>query len=71
MANVERIRERARLTTLLMKEDRDAVLLQLQELHRLMNEEPRLQLIAGHDRDQVDALVASKLLIRELVPKPN
>lgn len=71
MANVERIRERARLATLLMKEDRDAVLLQLQELNRLMKEEPSLQLIAGHDREQVDALIASKRLVREFIPKPN
>jgi glyoxylase-like metal-dependent hydrolase (beta-lactamase superfamily II) len=50
MRNVDLIRERARLvTSFFIKEDHDAVMLQLAELHRLHEAEPNLHIIPGHD----------------------
>jgi len=48
--NIDLVRERARLVTWwFLKEDRDAVMLQLAELNRLQREEPRLLIMPGHD----------------------
>jgi glyoxylase-like metal-dependent hydrolase (beta-lactamase superfamily II) len=60
--NVQDVRTRPRLATLVMGEDRDAVLLQLKELHRLAEAEPKLQLIPGHDKPWIDQLVAQGFL---------
>jgi glyoxylase-like metal-dependent hydrolase (beta-lactamase superfamily II) len=60
--NVQEVRTRARMVTMLMKEDRDAVLLQLKEINRLMTAEPKLQVIPGHDKGRIDALVAGGFL---------
>lgn len=50
MRNVDLVRERARLvTSYYIREDRDAVMLQLAELHRIHQAEPNLHIIPGHD----------------------
>jgi glyoxylase-like metal-dependent hydrolase (beta-lactamase superfamily II) len=60
--NVEEVRTRARLATLLIGEDRDGVLLQLQELHRLAAAEPKLKIIPGHDKPIIEGLTAGGFL---------
>ncbi len=60
--NVKEVRTRARIVTLLMGEDRDAVLLQLKELNRLAAAEPALQLVPGHDKPRIVELVAGGFL---------
>ena len=48
--NIDLVRERARLVTWwFLKEDRDAVMLQLAALNRLQHEEPNLFIMPGHD----------------------
>lgn len=65
LRNVELVRERARLVTqVFLQEDREGVLAQLAELHRLGTEQPALQLVPGHDGKVVDGLVASGALIK-------
>ena len=50
LRNVELVRERARLVTqFFIREDRDQVMLELAELHRLHEAEPKLNIIPGHD----------------------
>ncbi len=61
--NVEARRERARLATLLIREDRTAVLRQLAALDELRQAEPALHLVPGHDKAAVDALVRAGLLV--------
>lgn len=48
--NIDLVRERARLVTWwFLREDRDAVMLQLSELNRLQREEPAMLIMPGHD----------------------
>lgn len=48
--NIDLVRERARLVTWwFLREDRDAVMLQLAELNRLQRENPALLIMPGHD----------------------
>src|SRR5262249_50065040 len=61
-ANVTDLRERARLVTLLMGEDRNQVMLQLAELHRLYNDASEVRQVPGHDGVRVTEMVAAKLL---------
>jgi glyoxylase-like metal-dependent hydrolase (beta-lactamase superfamily II) len=50
LRNVELVRERARLvTSYFIREDHDAVMLELAELHRIHEAEPNLHIIPGHD----------------------
>ncbi len=66
MENVDRIRERNRLTTWLMtKENREQVFGQLVTLHNLHANEPGIHLVPGHDGAVIDALVTQKLMVRE------
>jgi glyoxylase-like metal-dependent hydrolase (beta-lactamase superfamily II) len=60
--NVEQQRERARLVTTIMTEDRNQVGLELRELHRLTQAEPKLTLVPGHDAAYIAKLVAAGLL---------
>lgn len=60
--NVQEVRTRARVVTLLMGEDRDGVLLQLQELNRLAAAEPKLTVVPGHDKPRIEQLVAGGFL---------
>jgi glyoxylase-like metal-dependent hydrolase (beta-lactamase superfamily II) len=63
--NIDKVRERARLVTwYFLNEDRDAVLLELAELHRLREAEPQLRLIPGHDGTVVNSLIEQKLVSR-------
>ncbi|MBZ5601666.1 MAG: MBL fold metallo-hydrolase [Acidobacteriia bacterium] len=64
MRNVENVRERPRfITTFMLHEDRDAVMLELAELHRLIEAEPKIHMLAGHDAAPIDALEKQGLLI--------
>lgn len=61
--NIDVQRERARLVTdFLIKEDRDAVMLQLAELKRLAEAEPKLAIMPGHDAVELDRFTRSRLL---------
>lgn len=62
LRNIENGRERARLVSLIMREDRTSVLWQLAELHRLRIAEPRLHMVPGHDGPAVEALLKQKAL---------
>lgn len=65
MRNVDNVRERPRLlTTFMLHEDRDAVMLQLAELHRLQSTEPNLHMLPGHDGVPIAALEKQGLLIQ-------
>ena len=62
--NDDVVRERARLITqFFIREDRDAVMLELAELHRLHEAEPGLHMIPGHDPIELAASLQSGLLI--------
>ena len=62
--NIEQVRERPLFMTLLIGEDRQAVLAQFQALKALRAAEPRVALVPGHDGPAVDALAAAGLLQR-------
>ncbi|MEI9995948.1 MAG: MBL fold metallo-hydrolase [Rhizomicrobium sp.] len=64
MRNIDTRRERARATTLVLKEDRDAVLAQLAALNALKAAEPKLHIVPGHDLDAVTALEDKGLLVK-------
>jgi glyoxylase-like metal-dependent hydrolase (beta-lactamase superfamily II) len=68
--NVQEVRTRARLVTLLMGEDRGLVLLQLQEIHRLATAEPKLNVVPGHDKSRIDLLVSSGLISQRFETEP-
>jgi glyoxylase-like metal-dependent hydrolase (beta-lactamase superfamily II) len=66
MQNIQNVRERARLVTwYFLNEDRDAVLRELAELHRLHDIEPGLKMIPGHDGTVIASLIDQKVLRRE------
>lgn len=60
--NIDEVRERARLITWLMNEDRGEVLDELAELKRIAAENPDLVIVPGHDGAVIDALVASGVM---------
>lgn len=63
--NITLVRERARLVTwLFLGEDRDAVLAELTELHRLSVDEPQLHIVPGHDAEVIAALERQQLMTR-------
>jgi glyoxylase-like metal-dependent hydrolase (beta-lactamase superfamily II) len=65
LRNVELMRERARVITWwYLHEDRDSVMRELVELHRLLNAEPALHMVPGHDGPQMAALVNQGLLVQ-------
>jgi glyoxylase-like metal-dependent hydrolase (beta-lactamase superfamily II) len=49
MRNIEAVRERARFVTWLAGEDRESVMAEFVELHRLHTAEPGLNMMPGHD----------------------
>ena len=62
--NVENVRERPRfLSMFMLREDRDAVMRELAEMHRLQLAEPKLHMLAGHDGKPIAALEKQGLLI--------
>lgn len=70
LENVEQQRERARLVTLVVGEDRAQVGLELRELHRLMSAEPKLSLVPGHDAEQNAKLAAAGVMKEGFVLGP-
>ena len=60
--NIEHVRERPLFMTLLIGEDRGAVIGQFQALHDLRKAEPGLHFVPGHDGPAVEALAAAGLL---------
>jgi glyoxylase-like metal-dependent hydrolase (beta-lactamase superfamily II) len=63
MPNVEHVRGRPRAISMFMlHEDRAGVLRQLAELHRLMEAEPKLHMLAGHDARPIEALEQQGLM---------
>jgi glyoxylase-like metal-dependent hydrolase (beta-lactamase superfamily II) len=60
--NIERVRERPLFMTLLIGEDRQAVLAQFQALKALRDAEPGVAFVPGHDGPAVAALAAAGLL---------
>lgn len=61
--NVETVRERPRLVTFVLGEDRAAVLRELSALHELKAKSPEVHQVPGHDRGPVEALVKQGLLV--------
>ena len=66
--NIDLVRERARLITLLMGEDRAQVIDQLAELQRLAAADPKLVIVPGHDGPVIDRLLAAGALIKGFAP---
>jgi glyoxylase-like metal-dependent hydrolase (beta-lactamase superfamily II) len=62
MDNVLQRRERARLVTTLMKEDRGNVLQQLEAIHAMHEKNPEVNLVPGHDPGIVSGLIAKGVL---------
>ncbi len=66
MRNVDLVRERARLvTSYFIREDHDAVMLELAELHRLHQAEPNLHIIPGHDAKVLADALKSGIFIEK------
>ena len=64
MRNVDNVRERPRfISDFMLHEDREAVLLELAELHRLAEAEPKIHMIPGHDAGPLIRLQARGLLV--------
>jgi glyoxylase-like metal-dependent hydrolase (beta-lactamase superfamily II) len=62
--NVDIVRERARLVTqFMLREDRDAVMLELGELNRLHAAEPKLAMMPGHDAGSLAQFTGSGLMV--------
>jgi glyoxylase-like metal-dependent hydrolase (beta-lactamase superfamily II) len=68
LANIEQQRTRARAVTIAMGEDRDGVLLQLKELHRIAETEPAVKIVPGHDRPVIEKLTAGGFLKAGFAP---
>ena len=62
MRNIEKVRERARLVTWLSDEDREAVMDEFVELHRLHAAEPNLNMMPGHDTPELTRFLQAGLL---------
>lgn len=62
--NIERVREKARLASLMSNEDRTAVREELAGLERLHAANPELHMMPGHDDAAIDSFVKSGLLVR-------
>ena len=64
MRNIEEVRERARFVTWLAREDREAVMAEFVELHRLETEEPNLNMMPGHDSAVLTRFLKAGLLTK-------
>jgi len=64
MRNIEEVRERARFATWLAGEDREAVMGEFVELHRLHTAEPNLNMMPGHDSAELMRFFKAGLLTR-------
>ncbi len=67
MDNVLERRERPRLLTMLIKEDRGQVLQELEALHTLHEKSPEVNIVPGHDPSVVAALIQKGVLKPEFV----
>ena len=64
MPNIEKVRERPRLVTWLVGEDREAVMGEFVELHRLHAAEPDLNMMPGHDPAELTRFLKAGLLTK-------
>jgi glyoxylase-like metal-dependent hydrolase (beta-lactamase superfamily II) len=64
MRNIVEVRERARLATWLAGEDREAVMGEFVELHRLRTAEPNLNMMPGHDSAELARFLKTGLLTK-------
>ena len=64
MRNIEEVRERARFATWLAGEDREAVMGEFVELHRLHTAEPNLNMMPGHDSAELTRFLKAGLLTK-------
>jgi glyoxylase-like metal-dependent hydrolase (beta-lactamase superfamily II) len=64
MRNIEEVRERARFVTWLAGEDREAVMGEFVELHRLRTAEPKLNMMPGHDSAELTRFLRTGLLTK-------
>jgi glyoxylase-like metal-dependent hydrolase (beta-lactamase superfamily II) len=64
MRNIMEVRERPRLATWLAGEDREAVMGEFVELHRLHIAEPNLNMMPGHDSAELTRFLNAGLLAR-------
>jgi glyoxylase-like metal-dependent hydrolase (beta-lactamase superfamily II) len=64
MRNIEEVRERARFATWLAGEDREAVMGEFVELHRLHTAEPNLNMMPGHDSAVLTRFLKAGLLTK-------
>ncbi len=64
LRNIEIVRERARLVTIMLGEDRDAVLSELAALSELHQKEPQIHMVPGHDPSAVAALEKAGLMVK-------
>ena len=63
LRNVEWVKERPRLLTMSMKEDRTQVLSELAALHDLSQADSTIYLVPGHDGDVIASLIRLKVLV--------
>jgi glyoxylase-like metal-dependent hydrolase (beta-lactamase superfamily II) len=64
MRNIDQVRERARFVTWLADEDREAVMAEFVELHRLHAAEPNLNMMPGHDSAVLTRFLQAGLLTK-------
>jgi glyoxylase-like metal-dependent hydrolase (beta-lactamase superfamily II) len=64
MRNIVEVRERARFATWLAGEDREAVMGEFVELHRLRRAEPNLNMMPGHDSAELTRFLKAGLLAK-------
>ena len=64
MRNIEEVRERPRFATWLAAEDREAVMGEFVELHRLHTAEPNLNMMPGHDSAELTRFLKAGLLTK-------
>lgn len=64
MRNIDALRGKSRLATLIASENRNQVGEELAELHRLHGAEPELHMMPGHDAAAIDAFVKNGLLVK-------
>jgi glyoxylase-like metal-dependent hydrolase (beta-lactamase superfamily II) len=62
--NVDLVRERPRLLTMAMNEDRNQVMEELAALHELAQADPKIYFVPGHDGEVIASLIQDRVLIR-------
>jgi glyoxylase-like metal-dependent hydrolase (beta-lactamase superfamily II) len=68
LRNIEQVRERPLFMTLIIGEDRHAVLAEFKAIHRLAGEAPNLHLVPGHEGPAISALQGAGLLQQGFQP---